>query len=61
VQLEATIFQLSNRFGFVQPPDIPIILMLEDEAAYRRVVYALGPRGATIRRGLLADSLPSGA
>ncbi len=56
VHLEAD-DQLSNRVGFVLPPDIPIILMLEDEAAYRRVVYALARVGYDQVVGYLADSL----
>lgn len=56
VHLEAD-DQLSNRIGFVLPPDIPVILMLEDEAAYRRVVYALARVGYDQVVGYLADSL----
>ena len=56
VHLEAD-DQLSNRIGFVLPPDIPVILMLEDESAYRRVVFALARVGYDQVVGYLADSL----
>ncbi len=56
VHLEAD-DQLSNRIGFVLPPDVPVILMVSDEAAYRRVVYALARVGYDQVVGYLADSL----
>lgn len=56
VHLEAD-DQLSNQVGFVLPPDISIILMLEDEMTYRRVVYALARVGYDQVVGYLADSL----
>ncbi len=49
--------QLSNRIGFVLPPDTPIILIVEDEAAYRRVVYSLARVGYETVNGYLSDSL----
>ncbi len=56
VHLEAD-DQLSNRIGFVLPPDVPIILMLADESEYRQVVYALARVGYDQVVGYLADSL----
>jgi rhodanese-related sulfurtransferase len=49
--------QLSNRIGFVLPPDLPIILMLADPEDYRRVVYRLARVGYENVVGYLADSL----
>lgn len=49
--------QLSNRVGFVLPPDVPIVLMLTDESDYRRVVYSLARIGYDEVVGYLADSL----
>lgn len=56
VHLEAD-SQLSNRIGFVLPPDVPIILMLSDESEYRQVVYALARVGYDQVVGYMADSL----
>lgn len=56
VHLEAD-DQLSNRIGFVLPPDLPIILLLDDPADYRRVVYSLARVGYDQVVGYLADSL----
>ena len=56
VHLEAD-DQLSNRVGFVLPSDIPLILMITDESAYRRVVFALSRVGYDQVIGYLADSL----
>lgn len=56
VHLEADT-QLSNRIGFVLPPDIPIILMLSDEGDYRRIVYSLARVGYDNVIGYLADGL----
>ena len=52
--------QLSNRIGFVLPPEAPVILLLPEgnEAAdYRRVVYALARVGYDTVVGYLAESL----
>lgn len=49
--------QLSNRVGFVLPPDMPIILLLTDPADYARVVYSLARVGYDNIVGYLADSL----
>ena len=52
--------QLSNRIGFVLPPDVPVILLLPDgnvEEAYTRAVYALARVGYTGVAGYLAESL----
>ena len=49
--------QLSNRIGFVLPPDVPLILLVSDEAAYRRVVYSLARVGYENVVGYLAQSL----
>lgn len=56
VHLEADT-QLSNRIGFVLPPDMPIILMLSDAGDYRRVVYSLARVGYDHVVGYLADTL----
>jgi hydroxyacylglutathione hydrolase len=56
VHLEADT-QLSNRIGFVFPPDMPIILMLANKDEYRRVVYSLARVGYDNVIGYLADSL----
>ncbi len=56
VHLEAN-DQLSNRVGFVLPPDAPIILMLADANDYRRVVYSLARVGYDQVVGYLSDSL----
>ncbi|MBX3084240.1 MAG: MBL fold metallo-hydrolase [Anaerolineae bacterium] len=49
--------QLSNRVGFVLPPDVPIILLLANAEDYRRVVYSLARVGYDAVIGYLADSL----
>lgn len=56
VHLEAD-DQLSNRVGFVLPPDVPIVLLLEDVNDYRSVVYSLARVGYDTVAGYLADSL----
>ncbi|MEO8612036.1 MAG: MBL fold metallo-hydrolase [Chloroflexota bacterium] len=56
VHLEANP-QLSNRVGFVLPPDLPIILMLADVNDYRPVVYSLARVGYDNIVGYLAESL----
>lgn len=53
--------QLSNRVGFVLPPDLPLVLLLEngaaDSAAYRQVVYSLARVGYENVLGYLAEDL----
>ncbi len=56
VHLEADT-QLSNRVGFVLPPDVPIILMLADPNDYRQVVYSLARVGYDKVIGYLGESL----
>lgn len=56
VNLEAD-EQLSNRIGFVLPPDLPLILIVADEAAYRRVVLSLARVGYENVVGYLSESL----
>lgn len=56
VHLEAD-DQLSNRAGFVLPPQVPVILLLADPANYRRVVLSLARVGYDNVVGYLADSL----
>ncbi len=51
--------QLSNRIGFVLPPDIPLVLMVANAADYRRIVYSLARVGYDSVVGYLADSLLS--
>jgi hydroxyacylglutathione hydrolase len=49
--------QLSNRIGFVLPPEAPIMLLLADPADYRRVVYSLARVGYDNVIGYLSESL----
>jgi rhodanese-related sulfurtransferase len=56
VHLEAD-DQLSNSVGFILPPDLPLVLLLEDEAAYRQVVYSLARVGYENVLGYLAEDL----
>ena len=56
VHLEAN-DQLSNRIGFVFPPDAPMILLLENPADYERVVYSLARVGYENVVGYLAEGL----
>ena len=56
VHLEAD-DQLSNRIGFVLPPEAPIILLLADPDDYRRVVYSLARVGYDNVIGYLSESL----
>lgn len=56
VHLEADA-QLSNRIGFVYPPDAPMILLLESPADYERVVYSLARVGYESVVGYLAEGL----
>jgi hydroxyacylglutathione hydrolase len=56
VHLEAD-DQLSNRVGFVLPPDVPLLLIVRDEEEYRRVVYSLARVGYESVIGYLSESL----
>jgi glyoxylase-like metal-dependent hydrolase (beta-lactamase superfamily II)/rhodanese-related sulfurtransferase len=56
VHLEAD-EQLSNRAGFILPPELPVILIVEDEDTYRRVVYSLARVGYDKVTGYLSESL----
>ncbi len=56
VHLEAD-DQLSNRVGFVLPADVPLVLIVEDEATYRSVVYSLARVGYENIVGYLGESL----
>jgi len=56
VHLEAD-SQLSNRIGFVFPPDAPMILLLEDASKYEQVVYSLARVGYENVVGYLAEGL----
>ncbi len=56
VHLEAD-SQLSNRIGFVFPPEVPVILLLADPAEYEQVVYSLARVGYDNVVGYLAESL----
>lgn len=56
VHLEAD-HQLSNRVGFVLPPDTPLVLLLADPADYTRVVYSLARVGYDQVAGYLAETL----
>jgi len=56
VHLEAD-EQLSNRIGFVFPPDVPVILLLSDPADYEDVVYSLARVGYDNVIGYFAEGL----
>ena len=56
VHLEADA-QLSNRIGFVFPPDAPMILILETPEEYANVVYSLARVGYENVVGYLAEGL----
>ena len=56
VHLEAD-DQLSNRIGFVFPPDAPIVLLLSDPSDYKQVVYSLARVGYDNVVGYLAEGL----
>jgi hydroxyacylglutathione hydrolase len=56
VHLEAD-SQLSNRIGFVFPPDVPVILLLADPSEYEQVVYSLARVGYDNVVGYLSESL----
>ena len=56
VHLEADT-QLSNRIGFVFPPDVPVILLLADPSEYEQVVYSLGRVGYDNVVGYLSEGL----
>lgn len=49
--------QLSNRVGFVLPPDVPILLLLADTDDYRSVAYALARVGYDSVVGYLSEGL----
>lgn len=56
IHLEAD-SQLSNRIGFVLPPDVPVILVLSDPAEYEQVVYSLARVGYDNVVGYLSEGL----
>jgi hydroxyacylglutathione hydrolase len=49
--------QLSNRIGFVLPPDIPIVLLIEDESVYRQAVLSLARVGYDNVVGYLGEGM----
>jgi glyoxylase-like metal-dependent hydrolase (beta-lactamase superfamily II)/rhodanese-related sulfurtransferase len=49
--------QLSNRVGFVVPPEVPLVLVLESPEVYVESVYRLARVGYEQVVGYLADSL----
>lgn len=49
--------QLSNRIGFVLPPDVPIILLLTDPDEYEQVMLSLARVGYEDVIGYLSESL----
>jgi hydroxyacylglutathione hydrolase len=49
--------QLSNRIGFDLPPDVPVILLTEDEAVYRQVVLSLARVGYENVVGYLGEGI----
>jgi len=56
VHLEAD-SQLSNRIGFVFPPDTPIVLLLSDPSEYEQVIYSLTRVGYDNVVGYLVEGL----
>jgi rhodanese-related sulfurtransferase len=56
VHLEAD-DQLSNRIGFIIPPDVPVILLLSDPADYEGVFLSLARVGYDNVIGYLAEGL----
>lgn len=56
VHLEAN-DQLSNRIGFVFPPDAPMILLIEDASQYEEIIYSLARVGYENVVGYLTESL----
>lgn len=56
VHLEAD-SQLSNRIGFVFPPDVPVILLLSDPSEYEQIVYSLARVGYDNVVGYLSEGL----
>ncbi len=56
VHLEAD-DQLSNRVGFILPPDLPLILLVKNEADYRQVVFSLARVGYDKVTGYLSEGL----
>jgi rhodanese-related sulfurtransferase len=56
VHLEAD-DQLANRIGFILPPDVPIVLLLENEASYREVALSLHRVGYEKILGYLWEGL----
>jgi len=56
VHLEAD-SQLSNRVGFVFPPDVPVIFLLSDPSEYEQVVYSLARVGYDNVVGYLSEGL----
>ncbi len=56
VHLEAD-EQLSNRVGFLLPPDVPIVLFLDDIKDYRQAVYSLARVGYDNIIGYLSEGL----
>lgn len=56
IHLEAN-DQISNRIGFILPPDILIILMLDTPDAYQHVIYSLARVGYDQIVGYLVDDL----
>ncbi len=49
--------QLSNRVGFVLPPDVPVVLLVESEETYRRAVLSLARVGYENVVGYLAEGI----
>jgi glyoxylase-like metal-dependent hydrolase (beta-lactamase superfamily II)/rhodanese-related sulfurtransferase len=49
--------QLSNRIGFVFPPDVPFILLLSDPSEYEQVVFSLARVGYDNVLGYLSEGL----
>jgi hydroxyacylglutathione hydrolase len=56
VHLEAD-DQLSNRIGFIFPPEVPVILLLSEPADYEKIVYSLARVGYQDVVGYLAEGL----
>lgn len=49
--------QISSRIGFVLPPNVPLVLVLDQDADVRRIVYSLARVGYEHVAGYLAEGL----
>jgi hydroxyacylglutathione hydrolase len=50
--------EISSRVGFVLPPSLPVVLLLDDPSRYPEVVFALARVGFEKVEGFLAEGMP---